>query len=94
MGWTEVAVEVEREAVDAVAEILRLHGQGVAIEEPFIQPYLEDAPQPDPARHPILKTYLTDDPAGAAAQRSIEEALWHIGQIRSVGPLEIGRAHV
>lgn len=89
MSWLEVAVEVEREAVDAVAEVLRLHGQGVAIEEPFVQPHLEEAPRPDPARHPIVKTYLPDDPEGADARRAIEEALWHLGQLRSVGPLAV-----
>ena len=87
MSWIEVAVEVEEEAVEAVAEQLRAFGEGVAIDVPFVQPSLYDDAERDPSRQVVVKTYLPDDAATDGTCRQIEEALWHIGQLRRVGPL-------
>ncbi|MBI4213431.1 MAG: 50S ribosomal protein L11 methyltransferase [Chloroflexi bacterium] len=87
MPWVEVSVEVEEEAAEAVAEQLHLHGQGVAIEVPFVQPSLYDDAERDPTRQVVIKTYLPDDASADLACRQIEAALWHIGQLRRVGPL-------
>lgn len=91
MNWIELAVPAHREAVDAVAEVFRTHGHGVAIEEPFIQPRLDEPPRPHPGGCPLVKTYLPDDENAAGVQRTIEEALWHLGQLGPVESLRVRR---
>jgi ribosomal protein L11 methyltransferase len=91
VDWLEIAVLAEDEAVDAVAEVLRAHGRGVAIDQPFLQPRLDEAPQRDPSRRPLVKTYIADDAAAPAVQEEIERALWHLGQLRTVEPLAVRR---
>ncbi len=91
MDWLEIAVLAEDEAVDSVAEILRGHGHGIAIDQPFVQPRIDEAPQRDPTRRPVVKTYIPDDEAAPAIRQAIEQALWHLGQIRSVEPLAVRR---
>src|SRR3954470_2114138 len=61
MDWFEIAVAADDEAVEAVAEVFRANGYGVAIDEPFLQPRLDEAPIRDPTRRPIVKTYVPDD---------------------------------
>jgi ribosomal protein L11 methyltransferase len=87
MDWIEIAVAADDEAVEAVAEVLRTHGYGVAIDEPFLQPRLDEAPVRDPTRRAIVKTYIPDDAAAPQVQRTIEESLWHLAQLRAVEPL-------
>jgi ribosomal protein L11 methylase PrmA len=91
LDWLEIAVLAEDEAVDAVAEVLRAHGRGVAIDQPFVQPRVDDDPQRDPTRRPVVKTYIPEDASAATVQQQIEQALWHLGQIRSVEPLAVRR---
>ena len=91
MNWVELSVEADEEAVEGVAEQLRGHGQGVAIDVPFVQPNLEDDPTQDRSRKVVVKTYLPDDSAFEGACRQIEESLWHLSQIRLVGPLLVRR---
>ncbi|HZT08443.1 MAG TPA: 50S ribosomal protein L11 methyltransferase [Chloroflexota bacterium] len=91
MSWLEIAVAADDEAVEAVAEVLRQHGHGIAIEEPFVQPRIDESPERDFSRRPTVKTYIPDDAAAPALQRTIEEALWHLGQIRQVEPLPVRR---
>lgn len=87
--WIEIAVEADREAVELVAEVLRSYGTGAVIDEPFLQPHLEDPPIPDPARLPVVKTYVPDDERASATCQAIEEDLWHVGQLRTVGPMQV-----
>ena len=91
MDWLEIAVLAEDEAVDAVAEVLRQHGHGVAIDQPFVQPRVDEAPRNDPSRRPVVKTYIPDDDAAPAVQQTVEQALWHLSQLRSVEPLSVRR---
>src|SRR5437879_426725 len=91
MDWLEIAVAADDEAIEAVSEVFRVHGCGVAIEEPFTQPHLDEAPLRDPTRRPIVKTYIPDDAAAEATQRAIDQALWHIGQLRALEPLPTRR---
>ncbi len=91
MDWLEIAVLAENEAVDSVAEVLRAHGHGIAIDQPFVQPRIDEAPEPHPTQRPVVKTYIPDDAAAPSVQETIEHALWHLGQIRSVEPLTVRR---
>ncbi|MBM2809737.1 MAG: ribosomal protein methyltransferase, partial [Chloroflexi bacterium] len=89
--WIEIAVSADHESVESVAELLRQYGQGVAIEEPFIQPRLDEAPERDPTRRAIVKTYVLDGPGAAANQKRIEESLWHLSQLRAIDPVQTRR---
>jgi len=89
MNWLEIAVSADEEAVEAVAEVLRAHGHGVAIDQPFVQPRVDEPPQPDPSRRAVVKTYLPQDAAAEEARSQIEQALWHLGQLRTIEPPEV-----
>jgi ribosomal protein L11 methyltransferase len=88
-NWLEIAVSADEEAVEAVAEVLRAHGRGVAIDQPFIQPRIDEPPEPDPSRRPIVKTYVPQDAAAEDARSRIEQALWHLSQLRTIEPPEV-----
>lgn len=89
MNWLELAVAADAEAVDAIAEVFRAHGHGVAIDEPFVQPHIDEPPQLDSTRRSIVKTYLPDDPDAEQARGAMEKAVWHIAQLGTVEPLQV-----
>jgi ribosomal protein L11 methyltransferase len=88
-NWLEITVNADEEAVEAVAEVLRAHGRGVAIDEPFVQPRIDEPPMRDPSRRAVVKTYLPQDAAAEEARSRIEQALWHLGQLRTIDPPEV-----
>jgi ribosomal protein L11 methyltransferase len=69
--------------------VLRAHGRGVAIDQPFVQPRIDEPPQPDPSRRALVKTYVPQDAAAEDARSRIEQALWHLGQLRTIEPPEV-----
>lgn len=76
MEWLEVSVMVENEAAEVVAEVLsRYAHRGVAIEA---------GPEGWNAGPVAVRAYLPIDYQLGAKKRRIEEALWHLGQIRPV----------
>ncbi len=76
MEWLEVSVEVEAEAAEAVAEVLsRYVHRGVAIEAG------PDGWHTDPV---FVRAYVPVDDELWERRKQIEEALWHLGQIRSI----------
>src|SRR5947207_3086896 len=89
MQWVELSVSADEEAVESVAAQLRALGNGVAIDVPFVQPNLEDDPLPDSTRQVVVKTYLEDGPSTEASCRELEQSLWHLSQLRAVGPLMV-----
>ena len=75
-GWLEVSVTVENEAAEAVAEVLsRYAPRGVAIEA---------GPEGWNAGPVVVRAYLPADDQLPANKRRVEEALWHLGQIRPI----------
>lgn len=91
MTWLELSVDVEPEAVELVSELLSQHGYngGVVIDQPIIPgadgtDYTFDAGRPA-----TLRTYLPLDQHAEEARQRIEQALWHFGQLRAVGPLTV-----
>src|SRR5688500_13409233 len=89
MRWLECSTLAEAEAVDAVSEVFAQWGQGVAIEEP-----VESSPDGDIVRinllRPVLvKTYLPMDDRTEERRARIEQAIWHLGTLRSVDPLQV-----
>ncbi|HEX5506862.1 MAG TPA: 50S ribosomal protein L11 methyltransferase [Thermomicrobiales bacterium] len=92
-GWIELAVQADGEAVEAVAEIFARHGYqgGVAIQEPFVQEADGDNLAIAADRPFTVRTYIPDDAAARATIDALERALWHLGQMRYVGPLTAAR---
>jgi ribosomal protein L11 methyltransferase len=92
MSWLELSVEIDPEAVESVSELLAEYGYngGVVIDQPIIPG--EDGPEYsyDANRPVTLRTYLPIDDQAEAIRARLEQALWHLGRMRPVGPL---RAH-
>src|SRR5919199_5006765 len=88
--WLELATTSEPEAVEAVAAVFAEYGQGVAIEH-----VVESSRDGDivdlPADAPVLiKTYLAvRDPTAEQRQAKIEKAVWALGRLRHVAPLQV-----
>ena len=76
MEWLEVSVKVENEAAEVVAEVLSRYAyRGVAIEA---------GPDGWGAGPVIVRAYLPADDQLPANKRRVQEALWHLGQIRPI----------
>jgi ribosomal protein L11 methyltransferase len=76
MEWLEVSVTAENEAAEAVAEVLsRYAHRGVVIEA---------GPGGWNAGPVAVRAYLPADDQLRANKRRVEEALWHLGQIRPI----------
>ncbi len=91
MTWLELSVDVEPEAVESISELLGQHGYngGVVIDQPIISgadgpEYTFDTSQPV-----TLRTYIPLDEHAEETRQRIEQALWHFGQMRAVGPLSV-----
>ena len=89
--WLEVAAEADPEAVESVSEIFArfAYNGGVAIEEPYLQEDDGDNFTIDPSRPVIVRAYLPADERAADTVRGLEEALWHLSQMRYVGALQV-----
>lgn len=98
MNWLELSVETDPEAVESVSELFARYGYngGVVVEQPLVSPQAEAQdweqllqPEIDPTRPVSVRTYLACDEEAPQKQRQIEEAVWHLGQMRQVGPLHV-----
>ncbi|WP_322821552.1 50S ribosomal protein L11 methyltransferase [Chloroflexus sp.] len=89
-SWLEIAVEVDPEAVETVSEILARYGYngGVVIEQSWIAGDEGPEFQYDPNRPVWLRTYLPLDAQVEETRQQIEHALWHVHQIRPLGPIQ------
>jgi ribosomal protein L11 methyltransferase len=89
MTWLELSVDVEPEAVESISELLAQHGYngGVVIDQPIITG--ADGPEYtyDTSRPVTLRTYIPLDAQAEEIRQRLEQALWHFGQMRAVGPL-------
>ncbi len=90
-GWIELAVQADNEAVEAVTEIFSRYGYGggVAIDEPFDQEKDGDNLRIAVDQPFTVRTYLPDDEGVREKIAALEQALWHLGQMRYVGPLTV-----
>jgi ribosomal protein L11 methyltransferase len=88
--WLELETLAEAEAVESVSAVFAELGQGVAIEQ-----VVESSRDGDvvhlPADAPVsIKTYLPLlDPATEERRARIEQAVWALGRLRDVGPLQV-----
>ena len=88
-GWIELAVQADNEAVEAVAEVFSRYGHngGVAIEEPFDQEKDGDGLRVATDRPFIVRAYIPANEEAREKVEAVERALWHLSQMRYVGPL-------
>ncbi|NOK58274.1 MAG: methyltransferase domain-containing protein [Chloroflexi bacterium AL-W] len=90
-SWMELSVEVDHEAVESVSDLLAQYGYngGVAIDQPIIPG--ADGPEYtyDLDRPVTLRTYVPMDERAEEVRSRVEQALWHFGQMRPVGPLRM-----
>ncbi len=82
LNWIEVSVAVDAEAAEAVSALFEQFGEGGAV--------IEEVPErqagPGAVRC-VAKAFL---PAGDAARlEKLQQALWHLGQIRPLGPPQV-----
>jgi ribosomal protein L11 methyltransferase len=91
MNWLELSVQVERELVEPVSELLSRYGYngGVAIDEPFTTNDDTMAYRKDAARPVVLRTYLANDANGEEKRQRVAEGLWALSMIRPVGELQV-----
>ena len=81
MNWIEVSLEVDGEAAEAVADVLRRYGhQGVAIEQAGfpIEVWPDDIP---PADRLIVRAYFPEDDEAEAKKQQLREALYYMGKL-------------
>ncbi len=91
MRWLEVRVAADTEAVEAVSELFARYGYqgGVAIEEQYTQDNDGDNLHVDTVAPVIVTTYLADTPTVQETIHTLEQALWHLSQMRYVGQLSV-----
>jgi ribosomal protein L11 methyltransferase len=91
--WIELAVTCDAEVVESVSELFARHGfnQGVVIEEPFTQDPDGDNFAVDPSKPVLVRTYLSAMDVKPETLEDIRRGIWHLGQIRSITPLQVTR---
>lgn len=91
MRWLEVRVAADTEAVEAVSELFARYGYqgGVAIEEQYLQDNDGDNLRVDAGAPVIVTTYIAETPSAQETIHTLEQALWHLSQMRYVGQLEV-----
>lgn len=90
MHWLELSITVDVEAVESVTEILAQYGynSGVVV-EPAWTPGTEGPEfRYEPEQPVTLRTYLPLDAHTEEIRQRIEQALWHLGQLRPIGQLQ------
>lgn len=81
MSWIEIAVEVDGESAEAVAEVLAEYGhQGVAIERigPPMDAWEDNIP---PAEKFVIKAYMPADAQAADKQNFLRDALRYMNMV-------------
>jgi len=90
MTWLELSVQVDNEAVESVSELLARYGyNGGVVAEPAWTPG-DEGPEfsYDPSRPVTLRTYIPLDAQAEDVRQRLEQALWHLGQMRPISPLQ------
>lgn len=82
MEWIEVALSVDGEAAEAVAELLQRYGhQGVAIEQEDIPPDTWDDGEALPPQRLTIRAYIPADSRAEDAKLRLEAALGHMNMM-------------
>lgn len=79
MDWIEIALSVDGEAAEAIAELLQRFGhQGVSVEQEGILPDRYDEGEVPPARRLTVRAYIPADERATEAKLQLERALGHM----------------
>lgn len=79
MDWIEIALSVDGESAEAIAEVLQRYGhQGVAIEQEGIMPEAWNDGEAPPAERLTLRAYIPADHRAEDAKLRLESALGHM----------------
>ncbi len=82
MDWIEIALSVDGESAEAVAELLQRYGhQGVAIEQEGIMPELYDEGATPPPSRLTIRAYIPADERAEDAKMRLETALGHMNMM-------------
>jgi ribosomal protein L11 methyltransferase len=93
-GWLELSAAAEPEAVESLSAAFAEHGQGVALEQPFDSSRDGDVVTVPPDAPVVVKTYLAlADPRLEERRARLETAVWALGKLRQVGPLQVRTLH-
>ncbi len=89
--WIELSVEADREAVEAVSEVLGRYGHqgGVAIEEAHRQTDDGVSVEPDLDKPVWIRAYLPRDNRAEETVQQVGLALQLLNGLRPIGPLQI-----
>ena len=89
--WLELIVEVDREAVESVAELFGRYGynEGVVIDEPFRQDRDGDNLAVDLTAPVTVRTFVAQEATDDSIIEAIRSGLRNLGMIRPVGELTI-----
>ncbi len=88
--WLELETHAEPEAVESVSSVFAEYGQGVAIEQVVESSRDGDVVHMPPDAPVSIKTYLPLlDPSTGERREKIEQAVWALGKLRDVGPLQV-----
>ncbi len=89
--WLEVAVDADLESADAISELFAQYGyqQGVAVFHPVSQEPDGEQAVIDPTAPVRVVTYLPLDEQVDATIEALRRALWHLGQLGTVGELQL-----
>ncbi len=80
--WIEVALSVDGESAEAVAELLQNYGhQGVSIEQEGIVPGVWDEDEIPPVSRMTVRAYFPADERAPDTKRQLETALKHMNQM-------------
>jgi ribosomal protein L11 methyltransferase len=80
--WVEVALKVDGEAAEAVAELLQNYGhQGVSVEQDGIQPDKWDDDEVPPVQDLIIRAYFPMDEQVEDKKARLETALGHMNMM-------------
>ncbi len=87
--WLEISVEADAESVDAVVDLFSRHvyNRGVVLNEPFVQDSDGDNLEIDATRPVVVSGYLPLDDSVEDAVARIDNGLWHLRQLGTVGEL-------
>lgn len=87
--WVEISVEADAESVDAVVDLFSRHvyNRGVVLNEPFVQDSDGDNLEIDATRPVVVSGYLPLNDSVEESVQRIDEGLWHLRQLGTVGDL-------
>ncbi|MCL4459798.1 MAG: 50S ribosomal protein L11 methyltransferase [Chloroflexi bacterium] len=88
MNWLELAIEVDTESVEVVAELLQhfTYG-GVVIEQEVASPNDGELIHANLEGPITIKGYLPIDEDSQIVKQKVEESLWHLHFLGNIGPL-------